>query len=59
MPSGEDWLLEPVARGWCKYESLIDGSLSLDDVALMNDALAVRADNDAAWRRMQELDNGR
>ncbi|WP_425117670.1 DUF6889 family protein [Burkholderia gladioli] len=59
LPSGEDWLLEPVARGWCKYESLLDGSLSLEDVALMNDALAVRADNEAEWRRIQEREHGR
>ncbi|WP_425123014.1 DUF6889 family protein [Burkholderia gladioli] len=51
--------MEPVARGWCKYESLLDGSLSLEDVALMNDALAVRADNEAEWRRIQEREHGR
>lgn len=30
----------------CKYESLLDGTLSLSDVALMNDALDVVADNE-------------
>jgi hypothetical protein len=30
----------------CKYESLIDGTLDLADVALMNDALAVNYDNE-------------
>ena len=29
----------------CKYESLIDGTLGLSDIALMNDALDVRAEN--------------
>jgi hypothetical protein len=30
----------------CKYESLLDGTLSLADVALMFDYLRVRADNE-------------
>lgn len=42
--------------GLCRYESLIDGTLSLADVALMNDALDVRDDNEAIARRM--LSNG-
>ncbi|WP_049096478.1 MULTISPECIES: DUF6889 family protein [Burkholderia cepacia complex] len=58
LPGGEDWLLEPVARGWCKYESLLDGTLGLADIALMNDAIAVRADNEAAARRRQEQKHG-
>ena len=32
--------------GMCRYESLIDGTLSLSDIALMNDALAVKMDNE-------------
>ena len=30
----------------CRYESLKDGTLDLADIALMNDALAVKADNE-------------
>lgn len=45
MGSGEDWLLRPVLRGMCKFESLIDGTLDLENVALMNDALDVEAEN--------------
>jgi hypothetical protein len=30
----------------CKYESLIDGTLDLCDIALLNDALLVRQDNE-------------
>jgi hypothetical protein len=33
----------------CRYESLIDGTLSLDDVALLNDALDVKAENERLW----------
>ncbi|MEK6319888.1 MULTISPECIES: DUF6889 family protein [Burkholderia] len=42
----------------CKYESLINGVLGLEDIALMNDSLAVRADNEAAARRRQEQKRG-
>lgn len=45
MPEGEDWLLRPVFAGCIKYESLIDGTLDLADVALLNDALDVQAEN--------------
>lgn len=46
MPNDEDWLLRPVIKGMCKYESLRDGTLDLNDIALMNDALDVIADNE-------------
>lgn len=32
--------------GMCRYESLKDGTLSLADIALMNDALNVKTDNE-------------
>lgn len=32
-------------EGLCKYESLKDGTLDLADIALMNDALVVKAEN--------------
>ncbi|WP_145929453.1 MULTISPECIES: DUF6889 family protein [Pandoraea] len=54
LPDGEDWLLAPVLAGMCKYESLLDGVLGLHDVALMNDALSVRADNRALAERLRE-----
>lgn len=46
LPDGEDWLLRPVIRGMCRYESLKDCTLDLADIALMNDALDVLADNE-------------
>lgn len=39
--------MRPVLRGLCKYESLLDGTLNLCDVALMNEALDVEAENAA------------
>ena len=38
MAGGEDWLLRPVLRGLCRYESLKDGTLDLLDIAIMNEA---------------------
>lgn len=46
MAGGEDWLMRPVLRGLCKYESLKDGTLDLLDVALMNDAISVMDENE-------------
>lgn len=45
LPGGEDWLLRPVLRGLCRYESLKDGSIDLADIALMNDALNAQDEN--------------
>jgi len=41
--------MRPVLEGLCRYESLIDGTFDLFDVARMNDALDVRSENE---RRM-------
>lgn len=41
MRGNEDWLMRPVICGLCRYESLRDGTLSLKDVSLMNEALYV------------------
>ncbi|MGG6461396.1 DUF6889 family protein [Solilutibacter silvestris] len=46
--------MRPVLSGLCKFESLKDGSLDLEDVALMNDALDVRAENERLFRESQE-----
>lgn len=45
MPGGMDFALRPVARGWCRYESLKDGSLDLIDLADMNDGISVMDEN--------------
>lgn len=45
MTEDEDWIMRPVKNGMCKYESLIDGTLSLVDVARMNECLDVEAEN--------------
>jgi hypothetical protein len=38
-----------VLKGLCKYESIIDGTLSLGDIALLNDALDVQNENELRY----------
>ena len=45
MQDGLDWVLRPVLHNCCRYESLLDGTLTLVDIAIMNEALDVRAYN--------------
>lgn len=44
-----DMLMRPVLSGMCKYESLKDGTLDLEDVILMNDALDVKYENERRY----------
>ena len=51
----EDWyLMRPVLRGLYKMESLLDGSIDLEHVALANHALDVEAENERRWHAMME-----
>jgi len=50
MATGEDWLLRPVLRGLIQFESLLDGTLSLEDVADLNEALDVAEENERRYR---------
>ena len=43
--------MRPVLRQLCRYESLIDGTLDLADVATMNEVLDAWDEND---RRLRE-----
>lgn len=54
MKDGEEWVMRPCAEGMCLYESLIDGTLSLKDVARMNAALDVRAENENRLGKARE-----
>lgn len=38
--------MRPVLKGLCRYESLKDCTLGLEDIALMNDAMDVAAENE-------------
>ncbi len=54
MASGEDEIMAPVLNGLCHYESLLDGTVNLADIARMNDAYAVRKENEARARDAAE-----
>jgi hypothetical protein len=54
LDTGEDWLMRPVLRGCCRFESLLDGTLSLEDVADLNDALDVQDENERRYRAFLE-----
>jgi hypothetical protein len=53
MTDGEEWMMRVVVEGVCKYESLIDGTLNLKDVARMNAALDVKYENENRMRKAQ------
>ena len=54
MASEEDWLLRPVLKGLCKYESLLNGTLSLLDIVKLNEALDVESYNLNLLRQKNE-----
>lgn len=54
LPDGKDWLLRPCIEGMCRFESLNDGTLSLAEVALMNDALDVKCENERRYLAARE-----
>jgi hypothetical protein len=58
MNDDEYWVMRPALEGICRYESLIDGSLDLGDVARMNEALDVRAENRARVQDAMEDRHG-
>ncbi|WP_374572787.1 hypothetical protein [Phenylobacterium sp.] len=51
MATKEDWLFRPVLRGVLRAESLIDGSVDLEFIATLNQALDVQDENE---RRIAE-----
>jgi hypothetical protein len=57
MRPGEYWILRPVDRGYCRYESLKDGSLTLCDIALMNEMIDVVDENQA--RQSKAMSRGK
>ena len=54
MSDGEGWLMRPVLRQLCKYESLKNGDLDLYDMASLNEALDVEDENRARIAEAQD-----
>jgi hypothetical protein len=59
MRDGEDWLLAPVNANQCKMESLLDGTISLVHIAMMNEARSVEAENQHRYIEAMRTQNGR
>lgn len=56
MPDGLDFIFRPIIAGMCRAESAYDGTLDLAAFAMLNDALAVRDENQ--WREIEASKNG-
>jgi hypothetical protein len=54
MSEGEDWVMRPVLEGCCKYESLLDCTLDLEDITRMNEAIDVKYENQHRYRKANE-----
>lgn len=46
--------MRPVMNGLCKYESIKDCSLDLEDVARMNEALDAKDENEKRFRKAHQ-----
>lgn len=51
MAEGEDWLYRPVLRGYVQAESLFNGAITLEQVALVNEAIDVSEENQRRYER--------
>jgi len=56
MCEQEDWVFRPVLRKLISGESLIDGSVDLEFIALLNEAIDVEQENQA--RQQKEVKHG-
>lgn len=54
MASKEDWVMRPVIEGLCSYESLKNCTVDLEDIAVMNEALDVKFENQNRAQKAQE-----
>ncbi|WP_423826082.1 DUF6889 family protein [Serratia grimesii] len=52
-------MLRPVHARMCSYESIKDGTLTLADIALMNESLDVEAENNYLIKKWQADNNER
>ena len=54
LKDGEGFLLRPVMNQLCRYESIIDGTLDLVDIAILNEALDAQEENQRRLREHQD-----
>jgi len=59
LPDGMDYFAGPLNEGMCRYSELKDGTLDLADVAVMNDMLMVRRENQRIYERhLKDMQDG-
>lgn len=51
MPEGEEFYLAPIPLGYYRYPDLLDGTLQIEHLVEVNEAIAYEAEN---RRRIQE-----
>lgn len=54
MPDNDDYVMRPVIERMCMYESLMNGTVDLLDIARMNDMIDVRNENESRYREANE-----
>lgn len=55
MDDPHGYVMFVVLNGLCKYESLVDGSLNLEDVLRMRESFFIKNENErriSEWRKM-------
>lgn len=50
--------MDPIAAGYCRMESLHDGTLDLIDFCLMNDKLRAKSENEIRMQAAMEKARG-
>jgi hypothetical protein len=53
MPNGEEWYLAPIELGYYTYPDLKSGVILIEDIAEINDAIRVNAEN--RWRMNEAM----
>lgn len=54
MDGGEEWLLRPVLKRMCQYESLKNGMIDIADILKMNIAIDVEIENQNRMHKANE-----
>lgn len=54
MVENEDWLFRPVMKKMITADKLLDGSIDLAFVALMNEAISVESENNHRHQRHEQ-----
>lgn len=59
MVDHEDFIYRPVLRGYLDPRALTDGSISLGEIALLNEAIDIQDENQHRMQKALERKNAR